>query len=237
MITTQQTTPITVVLSITAMTSYFGLIKPVNVFKISIIIVTVSQKAEFSTRMLSSWQQKQSLHPGPLLFFSFRYYTFIITNKEGQKLGLKKMILKSFKYKLVILSVLWVAFQSGCVGPGQMTVPPERRIPLVKDTPQEGSWESNDVALKYQYVEQIGGLQLNVAGRAKRGYDQLVIWLKLVDAEGKVLETKTIYNSGFRSGSSRGKSHKGTIEKTLEIPPGTIAIAFQSMLTPRKPRR
>jgi len=150
---------------------------------------------------------------------------------------LRKLILVSFKCKFIILSILWVVFQSGCVGPGQMTVAPENRIPLAKDTPQEGSWESNDVALKYQYVEQTGVIQLSVTGRAKRGYDQLVVWVKLVDAEGKVLETKTIYNSGYRSGVSRGKAHKGTIEKTFEIPLETTAIAFQSSLTPRSMRR
>ena len=150
---------------------------------------------------------------------------------------LKKIILESFYYKLVILSVLWVAFQSGCVGPGLMTVAPEKRIPLSKDSPQEGSWESYDVALKYQFVEKTGVIQLSVTGKAKRGYDQLLLWVKLVDAEGKVLETKNIYNSGYQSGLSRGKAHKGKIEKTFELPPETTAIAFQSSLTPRRPRR
>ena len=149
----------------------------------------------------------------------------------------KKNILVLFNYKLVILAVLWIAFQTGCVGPGQMTVPPEKRIPLSKDSPQEGSWESFDVALKYQFVEQSGVIQLSVTGKAKRGYDQLLVWMKLVDADGKVLETKSIYNSGFRSSYSSGKWHKGRIEKTLEIPPGATAIAFQSSLTPRRPRR
>ena len=150
---------------------------------------------------------------------------------------LKKIILESFNYKLVILSVLWVAFQSGCVSPGQMTVAPEKRIPLSKDSPQEGSWESYDVALKYQFVEKTGVIQLSVTGKAKRGYDQLLLWVKLVDAEGKVLETKNIYNSGYQSGLSRGKAHKGKIAKTFELPPETTAIAFQSSLTPRRTRR
>jgi hypothetical protein len=118
-----------------------------------------------------------------------------------------------------------------------MTVAPEKRIPLSKDSPQEGSWESYDVALKYQFVEKAGVIQLSVTGKAKRGYDQLGLWVKLVDAEGKVLETKSIYNSGYRSGLSRGKHHKGTIEKTFELPPETTAIAFQSSLTPRRTRR
>ena len=97
----------------------------------------------------------------------------------------------------VILSILWLAFQLSCVSPSQRMVAPERRIPLVKDTPQEGSWESIDVALTYHYVEQTGVLQLSVKGKAKRKYDQLVVSVELVDAEGKILETKSIYNLDF----------------------------------------
>jgi hypothetical protein len=149
----------------------------------------------------------------------------------------KKIILEAFKCMFVILSILWVAFQSSCVSPGQMTVAPEKRIPLIKDTPHKGSWESSDVTLEYQYVEQNDVIQLSVAGEAKRGYDQLMVWVKFVDAEGKILETKSIYNSGFRTGSSRERPRKGRIEKTFEMPPGTTDIAFQSSLQPRTNRR
>ena len=172
--------------------------------------------------------------------YRFRLMEASIGNaKEIRRLKMrpKKIILEAFKCMFVVLLILWVAFQSSCVSPSQMTVAPERRIPLVKDTPQEGSWESIDVALKYQYVEQTGVIQLSVSGKAKRKYDQLLVWVELVDAEGKILETKSIYNSGFRSGLSRGKPHKGTIEKTIEIPLGTTAIAFKSSLKPRKHRR
>ena len=149
----------------------------------------------------------------------------------------KKIILETFKCMCLILSILWIAFQFSCVGPDQITIAPERLIPLVKDTPQQGFWESNDVALEYQYVEQNGAIQLSVTGQAKRGYDQLVVWVNLVDAQGKILETKNIFNSGYRSERSYGKPEKGTIEKTLEIPPGTAAIAFESMLKTRRSRR
>ena len=152
-------------------------------------------------------------------------------------MSLKKVILELFNYKLLILSILWVAFQFSCVGPDQITIAPERLIPLVKDTPQQGFWESNDVALEYQYVEQNGAIQLSVTGQSKRGYDKLVVWVNLVDAQGKILETKSIFNSGYRSERSHGKSQKGTIEKTLEMPPGTTAIAFESLLKTRRSRR
>ena len=146
---------------------------------------------------------------------------------------LKKIIPQTFKCLLLLLAILLAAFQYGCVSPGQIAVAPERRIPLVKDTPHEGSWESSDVALKYQYVEQADVIHLNVTGKAKRGFDQLSVWVLFLDAEGKILQTESIYNSGFRTGSSKPRPRKGTIEKTYQIPLETTYIAFQSSLTPR----
>ena len=145
----------------------------------------------------------------------------------------KKVILEAFKCWYLILSILLVASLSGCAGPGQMAVAPERRIPLFESTPHEGSWESSDVALEYQYIKQSGVIQLSVTGKAKRGYDQLNVWVVFADAEGKVLEKQSIYNSGFRSGSSKHRSHKGKIERTFEMPLETTHIAFQSSWQPR----
>ncbi len=145
----------------------------------------------------------------------------------------KKMILELFKYKFVILSIILVAFQFSCVGPGQMTVAPERRIPLFKDTLQKGSWESSDVTLEYQYVKQPGVIQLSVTGKAKQKYDQLSVWVLFVDAQGKILETQSIYNSGFRTEDKATKREKGTIEKTFQMLLATTDIAFQSSLKTR----
>ena len=148
-----------------------------------------------------------------------------------------KGILEAFNYKFVIFTILLVAFQFSCVGLGQMTVAPERRIPLFKDTLQKGSWESSDVALNYQYVKQTGVIQLSVTGQAKRGFDQLSVWVLFVDAQGKVLDTQSIFNSGFRTQDRATKREKGTIEKTFKMPLETTDIAFQSSLQPRSGRR
>ncbi|MGD8762624.1 MAG: hypothetical protein PVG87_09985 [Desulfobacteraceae bacterium] len=145
----------------------------------------------------------------------------------------KKIIPEAFKCRFVMVAILLVAFQYSCVSSGQMAVAPERRIPLFESTPYEGSWESSDVVLEYQYVKQTDVIQLSVTGKAKRGYDQLNIWVLFVDADGKVLEKGTIYNSGFRSGTSKQRRHKGKIEKTFEMPLETTHIAFQSSWQPR----
>ena len=56
---------------------------------------------------------------------------------------------------------------------------------------------------------------------------------KNIDADGKVLEKGNIYNSGFRSGTSKHRPHKGRIERTFEMPLETTHIAFQSSWQPR----
>jgi hypothetical protein len=110
------------------------------------------------------------------------------------------------------------------------TVAAQHRIPLLQGGLHTGSWESSDVSLEYQYVAQGGTFKLNITGEAKRKYDQLSVWIKFFDAQGKVLETKSVFNSGFRRELSRGKD---PIEKTFEIPEGGTQFAFQSSLKDR----
>ena len=112
----------------------------------------------------------------------------------------------------------------------QTTVAAQDHIPLLQGGPHTGSWESYDVSLEYQYIAQQGTFKLNIGGEAKRKYDQLSVWIKFFDAQGKVLATETVFNSGFRMQLSKGKD---AIEKTFEIPTGSTQFAFQSMLKER----
>lgn len=113
------------------------------------------------------------------------------------------------------------------------TVAAQNLIPLQQGGPHAGSWESSDVNLEYQYVAEQNSFKLNIGGKAKRGYDQLSLWIKFFDAQGKVLETKSVFNSGFRQKLLRPK---GGIEKTFEIPPSSTQFSFQSMLKVREGR-
>ena len=110
------------------------------------------------------------------------------------------------------------------------TLAAQDRIALLQGGPHAGSWESNDVFLEYQYVAQGGTFKLNIGGEAKRKYDQLSVWIKFFDAQGKVLQTKSVFNSGFRMKLSKGRD---AIEKTFEIPTGSTQFTFQSMLKDR----
>ena len=113
----------------------------------------------------------------------------------------------------------------------QITVAAQDRIPLLQGGPHTGSWESNDVSLEYQYVAQESTFKLNIGGEAKRKYDQLSIRIKFFDAQGKVLETKSVFNSGFRMKLARDKN--SAVEKTFEIPKSSTQFTFQSMATER----
>ena len=122
---------------------------------------------------------------------------------------------------------------SACVGP-QMMVAPQDSISLVQGGPHTGSWESNDVNLNYQYVYQPGTLKLNFGGGAKRGYDQLAIWIRFFDAQGKFLQTENVFNSGFRQKFSPDRDSN---EKIFEIPMESAQFSFQSMLKKRTNKR
>jgi len=137
----------------------------------------------------------------------------------------KKNITGALKSGLMFLLFLLTACQGM-----QTTVAPERRIALHPGGPYDGSWESQDVFIQYQYVKQPGTLKLNYGGHAKRGYDQLSVWMLFLDSQGNILDTKSIFNSGFRQKLTRDKR---SFEKTFEIPVGTTQFAFQSMLKER----
>lgn len=127
---------------------------------------------------------------------------------------------------LVFFSMVWVTWQVL-----QTTVAAQDLIALQQGGPHAGSWESSDVFLEYQFVVQQGTFKINIGGKAKRGYDQLSVWIKFFDAQGKVLEKKSVFNSGFRRKLLRGKDR---IEKTFEMPASSTQFAFHSMLMDRQ---
>lgn len=137
----------------------------------------------------------------------------------------KKTITGALKSGLIFFLFLLMACQGL-----QETVAPERWIALHQGGPYDGSWESQDVFVQYQYVKKPSTFTLKYGGHAKRGYDQVSVWVLFLDAQGKILDTKSIFNSGFRQHMGRDKR---SFEKTFEIPAGTTQFAFQSMLTDR----
>lgn len=141
-------------------------------------------------------------------------------------MGLKKAIMGAFKYGLLFLSLLLITCQ------GLQTIAPKDRIDLLQGGPHAGSWESNDVFLEYEYVRQSGRIKLGISVKAKLKFDQLSVWVSFLDTEGKILETKSVYNSGYRLGLSLKRRNKTSVEKTFEMPLGTNQLAFRSSSQP-----
>ena len=139
---------------------------------------------------------------------------------------LKKATMGAFKYCLLFLSILLIACQS------LQRVAPKDRIALLEGGPHAGSWESNDVFLEYQYVRQTRTIKFDISIKAKRKFDQLSVWVSFLDTEGKILETKSVYNTGYRLRSSGKRRYKGSVQKTFEMPMETNHLAFRSLLQP-----
>ncbi|MGD2184914.1 MAG: hypothetical protein PVI71_02250 [Desulfobacterales bacterium] len=134
--------------------------------------------------------------------------------------------------KIIIRLVFFSMVLAFCQGL-QTKAAAQDRIPLLQGGPHAGSWESNDVLLEYQYVAQQSTFKLNIGGKAKRGYDQLTVWIVFFDEQGKVLRKKSVLHSGFRQNLYSGM---GGIEKTLEIPINSTQFTFQSLLKIREGR-
>ena len=136
----------------------------------------------------------------------------------------KKVIMGAFICCILFLSILLIACQ------GIQRVEPQERTSLLQGGPHAGTWGPIDVFLEYQYVNQAGIIKLNIQGKVKRLYNQLGIWVSFCDAEGKILETKSGYNSGYLTRPLDERQRKVSIGKTFEMPLETNHLAFQSWL-------
>lgn len=137
---------------------------------------------------------------------------------------LKKVIVGAFISCILSLSIILIACQ------GIQRVDTKDSTSLLQGGQHTGTWESVDVFLEYQYVNQVGIIKLNIQGKTKRLYEQLEIWLSFCEAGGKILETKSIYNSDYLTNPIDERPRKVSIEKTFEIPLETDYLAFQSRL-------
>jgi hypothetical protein len=104
---------------------------------------------------------------------------------------------------------------------------------LIKDKPQQGTWESKYVFLEYDFVKsEDGTVGLIIDGKTKRRLDQVALWVLFLDQEGRLLERETVFNSGFRTQRTSSRRMQGTIERAFEVPPETNYLAFQSREQP-----
>ena len=142
------------------------------------------------------------------------------------------------KRNLIIGLLTLAVLLTGCSHVGR-TIPPEKRIALEEGGPHSGTWSDFDCIVDYQYQltrtepATPGKLVLkgSVGSRGK-SLDSLSIWVDLLDADGKILAQKNVYNSGYRLETS-----SGSVQVNLDIPPGTVAVSFGSLAQERRGSR
>lgn len=110
------------------------------------------------------------------------------------------------------------------------TAQEKNRIALLEGGPFQGSWQTRDLAVKYNYLRDKKNLQISgtilLDSSLKTGFstlEYLFFWVNFLGVDGNVLDTKGIMTS----------SHKKWIlienlffKSRLEMPENTLAIAF-----------
>jgi len=121
-----------------------------------------------------------------------------------------------------------VACQSSFFSYRGATAEQEWRIALLEGGPHKGFFRTRDLSMHYRYLRDLDNLQLSGVVELDdslkynfRSIEYLFLQVNLLDAEGKVLESKLVLTS----------DHLQLIEelpfkRSLELPPGTTAIAF-----------
>lgn len=139
---------------------------------------------------------------------------------------LKKGVWGEANIYIWFLALLLIACQ------GVQVIEAEDRISLLDGGPHAGSWESSDVILNYKYVKEPGLITMNIQGEAKGKYDQLTVWVFFLDAQGQILQTRTVFNTGYIAQSPSERPRQGSTEITFEVPMETNHLAFRSNVKP-----
>ena len=141
---------------------------------------------------------------------------------------------------LFLFLAILVACQSGLFSSRGKTVEEDRRLALLQGGPHNGVWQNNGIWVDYQYTLDQKNLQLpgvielnGYVGYRIRWLDFLTVSVSFLDIEGKILDSKLIYNSGYRLQYGKKLSFKSK----AETPPGTTAMAFTASYTAKNGRR
>ncbi|MBE0583947.1 MAG: hypothetical protein IH612_09285 [Desulfofustis sp.] len=104
---------------------------------------------------------------------------------------------------------------------------PQLTIPLVVGTPQEGTWQTFDLAIDYRY-HATGTIEVSGTAALGRHYQDLYerlnkldLYLFLLDDASKVLESKKIGQA-----LATDTDTVVTFSETLSLPPGASHLAF-----------
>lgn len=104
----------------------------------------------------------------------------------------------------------------------------ESRLPLREGGPHRGFLKTQDLSVRYHYWREQGNVELSGSVELAKSLrynfttlEHLFLEVHLLDAEGRVLESKGVLTSEYRH-----MVRKLPFKRSLELPPGTTAIAF-----------
>ncbi len=119
-------------------------------------------------------------------------------------------------------------------------VPADKRVPLVKGSQQTGRWEAFEYAMNYSYLctqpkeGTLGSMEFSASlEKSAGGLDSLSIWMYLLDGNGRVMDIKSIYDSGYKEKRYTDRS----FDVTLAVPPETAGISFAHTATASRGHR
>lgn len=136
-----------------------------------------------------------------------------------------------FAMMLLLTTALW-ACQSGGPPRYDQIIAPARQIQLQDGGPHSGQADARRATVAYEYTRQPSSspeVSLTVSGQilaAKSGIVQINIYLLALDPNGKVLFREVLYASGYRRTSNIRRPW--AFDKTLTLPPETVALAFDA---------
>ena len=118
----------------------------------------------------------------------------------------RKITLMTFKLFIVftLINLLWACSGVNPLSPGAW-VEEKNRISLLAAGPQEGSWETRDLTIEYELLQQDNTIQIsgvvNFGGHVTMGFttlEYLTIYIHALGPNGIVRETKAVKTFGYR---------------------------------------
>lgn len=111
--------------------------------------------------------------------------------------------------------------------------PAGRSVQLVEGSPQTGTWAASEFVMHYEYLfnrakeNDFGLLEFSTfIEKTATRLDSLSIWLYLLDANGKIVELKRLYASGYKDPAYMEKSLARRLTTRVPAPPETVTISF-----------
>ena len=118
----------------------------------------------------------------------------------------RKITLMAFRLCIVfiLINLFWACSGVNPLSPGAW-VEEKNRVPLLAAGPQEGIWQTRDLAIEYELVQQDNTIQIsgvvNFGGYMTMGFttlEYLTIYIHALGPDGIVRKTKPVKTFGYR---------------------------------------